>query len=134
MGVAAKASGDDRVVVWPDGAQVVADRVVPCLTLGECAHPPAAEHVAVEQQSRGRRCPLDARDAGPQRVARIGGLHRARLSGPLERECVPDLVVDPETVLERRLQGRGLLPQLGRSPDIPVAFEQFGDTKLRPYT
>ena len=41
--VAAQAPGDERVVERPDGADVVADRVVAALALGQRAHAPAGE-------------------------------------------------------------------------------------------
>ena len=130
MGVAAKASGDDRVVVWPDGAQVVADRVVPCLTLGE-VRTPQPLNMWLSSSSRAvaaARSTLAMPDHNAWPGSEVFTAHGCPV--PWSASAYPIW----SSIQKRSSNAACKVVACCRSsaaPDIPVAFEQFGDTKLR---
>src|SRR5205085_5392943 len=67
------AGHDEAVVVRPDAAHLVIDRVVGPVVRGERAHAPAAEHVRPQYapDDGARVAPLD--DPRPQRMGAVGG-------------------------------------------------------------
>ncbi len=72
LSVASASRGDDRIVVRPNRAEVIPDGVIGAFLRRQGADAPSTEHV-LSHESLDR--PLGfvlVRDAGPQRLARIG--------------------------------------------------------------
>src|SRR5581483_2239394 len=94
LAVAAEAAGEDRVVVRPDRAVVVAHRVVAAAPDGERPHAEAREEVRLEDAARDERRVLRRGGPGPEHVARVRRGDAARALLAIEREDVrPELVV-----------------------------------------
>ena len=108
--VAAQPERDQRAVVRPYGAGVVADRVVGGVALGKRADAPAGEHVVAHQHVADAVRPLLGDRVRPEQVALVRGERR---SGPLlgvEPDRVAAGLLEPEA-LELGLHRRGLGPQ-----------------------
>ena len=130
--VAPEAPGDERVVERPDGADVVADRVVPALALGERANAPAGEEPRPEEVAGdGLRLRL-VDDAAPEQVAvvRREAVDLAPLLVQREREVLA--VLDPEVAVEAALEVGGiLLERVGELRVLPDLAREAGAAHLR---
>ena len=113
VAVAPQAPGDDRVVVRPHRADVVADRIVRALARGHRPHAPAREQ---------RRRPSGARthalglvlvgDAAPQQVPDVRGERVDLALLPSSASAKKLALRHPEVLVEARLELRGLALQL----------------------
>ena len=117
--------GDQCVVMRPDRARVVADRVVADLARRERADPPAREHVRGEQALGHDRGSRVRDDAGPQRLARIRGDARDRTLVAVERHRIEARIRQPKGVVE-------LLLQLCRSEIEPLGEGQIAAMAGKP--
>src|SRR5207247_3953413 len=108
--VPAQAPCDERVVEGPDRPDVVADRVVPSLPLGERAHAPTREEASSEEVTRDRLRLRLVDDAAPEQLAVVRGERVHLLALVVERERVVLTVLDPEVAVEPALEvGRLIL-------------------------
>ena len=125
--VAPQAPGDERVVERPDRADVVADRVVARLALGQRAHAPAGEEPRPHQvPDDGLRLRL-VDDAAPEQVAVVRGQRVDLLALGVEREREVLAVLDPEVAVEAALEvGRLLLELVGEVRVVPDARAPAG--------
>src|SRR6266702_1446644 len=77
--VALEAQGDDAVVVWPHGSQLIGKRVVSGVTRGQRANAPAAPHIGLKEASHHALGMVRAGDSAPQAMPRVRGYRRHRL-------------------------------------------------------
>ena len=115
--VVRQAHRDDRIVVRPDGAVVVAERVVGGLAAREGPDPPAVESLGAEQSARHLARLGLGNGAGPEQVPHVGGgaAHLLFLAvqrdGVGARPFVPERLVDAPGELDGPLRAPGgLLP------------------------
>jgi hypothetical protein len=93
--VATETPRREGVVEWPDGAVVVADRVVATFAFSERAHAPAGEKARPEQVARDSLCLRLVDDPTPEQVP-VVGCERIHLPPVrVERECEVLAVLDP---------------------------------------
>ena len=114
-----------RLLDCPDGAAVIAQRVVVAVIGRECSDAPSAEHVGREQPADDRRHVVGIDDSGRQAVAdvRAGGTHEG-LAG-IHRERDERFIVHPPVAIETGLQVRGRgEPRLRASPRAPVSQQR----------
>ena len=130
--VAAQTPGDEGVVERPDRADVVADRVVAVLALGQRADAPAGEELRPEQVRGDRAGP--ASSTMPLH-SRCPMLEVERVDLPpvgVERERVVLAVRHPEVAVEPPLQvGRLRLQPVGVRRVVPELAGQPGAPHLR---
>ena len=97
---------DQRVVVRPDGAVVVLERVERALVGGERADPPAGPERSRDELRGNLRDAVGGNDAAPQQMAHV---RRERVDRPLvgvEAERVPAALRQPERGVEPLAQRR----------------------------
>src|SRR5919201_1688666 len=129
--VARKPVCDERVVVWPDGAVVVADRVVAGLAFGHRAHAPTREEGGPEEMRGDLGRLVLVHDAAPEQVPDVRGdaVDAALLAVEGEREAAP--LRDPEILVEATLQlGRLALEAHGELVVVPVLAREPRATHL----
>src|SRR5919108_1421606 len=100
--------GDECIVVWPDGAVVILDRVEAPVARRHRAHAPAAVHVFAQEflHDTSGACLVD--DSTPQQLA---GVRRQRVDLALlavQGERVMATALDPEVPIEAALQSRSV--------------------------
>src|SRR5262249_50992815 len=121
--VAPQAPRDERVVEGPDGADVIADRVVAPFTFGERSHAPAREEAWAEEMVCDRLRLRLVDDAAPEQVADVRAEHVDLLSLAVESQSEVLAVRDPEIPVEAALEVGRLLLELGGElrvlPDLP---------------
>ena len=118
--VAAQAPGDERVVERPDRADVVADRVVAALALGQRADAPAGEEPRAH--AGGARRALRLRlvdDPAPEQVPVVRGERVDLAAVGVEREREVLAVLDPEVAVEAPLEVGGLASRARRRTPRP---------------
>src|SRR5206468_2804919 len=71
VAVAPEAAGDDAVVVWPDRAVLVGERIIGCILRVQRADAPAAPHVVLHQPLHHTTGPLRQRNPRPEALPRI---------------------------------------------------------------
>lgn len=109
-----QAEGDHGVVVRPDAAAVVGQRVVRGLARGERTDAPAGEEVGLQQPSADGLCVDVVEDAGPQQMAGVRGEGVDLASRAVEGEGVEGLLRHPEVGVETLAQGLGVGVELVR--------------------
>ena len=72
VAISRETGGDQRVLVGPDGARVVAERVVASLAGTESPHPPAGVELLVEQPLGGRGRLAVVQHSRPQQMTDVG--------------------------------------------------------------
>src|SRR5262249_10751113 len=95
-----EAERDERVVMGPDGAVVVLERVERGLVGGERADPPAGPERSRDELRGNLRNAVAGNDAAPQQMAHVG---RERVDRPLvgvEAERIPAAFRQPERRVE----------------------------------
>ena len=125
-----QAGRDERRVVGPDRAGVVADRVVARLALGVRADPPAREELRRQEPVDDLLRPVARHDPRPQALP---GVRTDRVRGALgavERHGVVALVLDPEGLLESLAQQLGLVLQAGRELVLAAQPRERRDAPL----
>src|SRR5262249_14390226 len=93
--IPAEPPGDERVVERPDGADVVADRVVAAFALGEGADAPPREEPRAEQVARDRLRLRLVDDAAPEQMADVRAQRIDLLPVGIEREREVFVLADP---------------------------------------
>ena len=106
--VALQPGGGQRRVVRPDGARVVAERVVARLALGVGPDPPAREHRRAEQPVGDVASPGLGDDPAPQALAGVRPDRVGLALVGVEGHRVVALVLDPERLLEACPEGLGV--------------------------
>jgi len=102
--VLAQAPRDDRVVVGPDGADMVPNRVVRAFALGHGADAPAGEQRVTHQMAGNAPRLVAIDDATPEEMADVRGerVHSALVA--IERQSKELAVGNPEVTVETALE------------------------------
>ena len=130
--VVSKAPGDERAVERPDGPDVVADRVVAPLALGQRPDAPAGEEPRPEQVTGDCLRLRLVDDAAPEQVAVVRRQRVDLVAFRVERQREVLAVRDPEVAVEAPLEvGRLPLQLVGVSRVLPDAPRQPGAAHLR---
>src|SRR5207237_592051 len=117
-----QARGDQRVVVRPDRAVVVAHRVVARLPAGECPDPPAREEIRAQQTRAEETRAPGVRDAAEEEMARVRRDHLARPLVVVERQRIGPLALDPEVVVDALAKGSRGRELVGAGVALPSAL------------
>ena len=126
IAVAGKAHRDQAVIVRPNAAVLVAERVVRRITLRQRAYAPPAPQIRLHQSRHHPARTLRRHDAAPQQVT---GIARDRPDGPfiaIEAQRIKARRLIPKHVVESCVQGIGLGMQRGRFPRIAQGGKAFG--------
>src|ERR1051325_10896183 len=99
--VAGEPERDQRIVVRPDRAVVIRQRIVALLALRDGADAPAGEEVRTHQVVPDLGRALLRADAGEQNLAGVRAAHAARALGAVEGERIGAEIGAPERSLER---------------------------------
>ena len=131
--VAGEPQGDQRVVVRPDRAVVVRERVVAGVVLGHRPHPPPRPERLAHERVHDRVHALVRHDAAPQQMADVRAHRVDRPLVTIQRErVVAAAVLDPERLVEARLQRlRVPLEPGGELGITPHLARQLGRPALR---
>src|SRR3954447_3324912 len=130
---ARESQGDDCVVVRPDRADVVADRVVAAIVGRERADAPAREHRVRHELSGDDTRALRRNDPRPEQVPDVGGhgVDPALVSVEAD-DVIAAAVLGPEVVVEASVQLFGLALEALSKPDVGAeAPRKLGDAQFR---
>ena len=122
--VLAQAAGEQRVVVRPHRAGVVAERVVARVAGGKRAHPPAREQRIAHQRVAHRAGAFGRDRSGPEQMAGVRREPRAGTLGAVETDGVGADLGQPEA-LQRQLDPVGPVAQPLRFRRVAVELEQL---------
>src|ERR1700733_82096 len=116
VSVFGEATGDDGIVMRPDGAVVVRKRIVTNLSGSDGADTPTAEGIGTHQRLRDPASAIGATDAGIQAMARVRCSHSTLLFVSVESQRIGGQSVAPKSLFKAntqlfrfRFQGPGLL-------------------------
>src|SRR6185437_5482677 len=108
-----EADRNHRVVVRPDRAVMIRQRVIPRLALGKCSDTPTAETIPTHEVAGHAARPLRRYYAREQRMPRIRGTHPTGPFLTIERQDIRSHLLIPELSLESNAQFFGV----GRQPE-----------------
>src|SRR5689334_12488511 len=123
--------GNKRIVVRPDGAEVIPDRVVAWFFSGECTDAPTAKHVLGQQSFDRRAGILRVDNACPQRLSGIGRNCCRSTILRLQRQGVELPLLNPEVSIEPRAQRLCLISQLPGALRFSRALVEISQRNLR---
>src|SRR5207247_6833610 len=128
--VAGEALRDQRVVVRPHRAVVVAHRVVGWVLARKGADAPAGVHVRLHQPARDARRATRRRDAAPERMPGVARDRGDLPLVPVKRLRVARLRLHPEIALEALVELPGFATKAIGAHDIAVDGVEVGDPGL----
>src|SRR5947199_9785302 len=108
-----ESAGDVRIVMRPDGPQVIRVRVVRRMFHGERSHTPTTPHIGLHQPVDDARSAIRWHDAAGQAVARIGGDTFDRPLLTVQAKVVGAFFFPPKALVEFLVQANGAIPHLG---------------------
>src|SRR5205814_2731059 len=121
VAVTGQAGRDDRVVVRPNGPEVIADRVVTALPFGHRAHAPAGPQAIPHHQLDAASCLVLVGDSAPEQVADVRGDRVDEPAVAVDGQGETAAIIHPVVAVETRFQvgGRLLEPvrEVGIVPD-----------------
>src|SRR6266702_7549090 len=101
--------GNDAIIVWPDGAILIGERVECRVLFRKSSNTPTAPHIGFEESRDDASGVLPTRDPTPKKVPRIGRNGSHLLLVTIQCISVKTRLFAPEFLLESLSQFGGLL-------------------------
>src|SRR3990170_458071 len=104
--------GNDRVVMRPDGANVITDGIEDGRLAGQRADTPTTEHVVLKERVPHTAGAVAGEDAAPEHLAGVGGPGFGRTAAAVQGQGHHARVGQPEVAIEAPSEVRCLASQL----------------------